>query len=745
MTLSTGERSRTCWMLNNRWLRITAVLATLVLSFANKAFADIVYPSRLELTEVEQDIFEVRFVLPVIQGKVLKAQPVLPAFCERVTDPLVDGDYNSKVVTWTVRCDADSLNGKQIGIEGLSGSQVDVLLIVKTGSGREYKTTLSAVNAYYVIPATGGMGQLFGRPVITGMRLLLTSGALYLLLLVTLFHNASLRTLLVAAGCFLLAHLSGHLFSQHLMNEIAAARPNISNPWLPVPEYLDTLVALITALLLALPLASGHSKDIRMAMSVSIALLLGATAGIEVLDINEPQGLSDLESNWYLLFVNLGIGLGLVLAWMTCIQGKRVLELISKRPNRIIGYMVGALSAGWLIYEGATLINYPSLLPSMPIEVLLATIAVALWLSSPGRSNAETTVAILVSFISGIALGNSALQFSLGFEVLMACALWFLIARLFAKELPTGLGISLLIVLGLATGFHLSHEALDSLSYPAVHIAVQGLVVLLTGLLTMYIASEQNGRPGRPSAVINTATIICCMAALGIIALSFAKNVLPEIQNALATGSFFVPLISFALLLIALLAWPRSRRIHREMSLHRKSPYVSIVLIAITLAFSSVGWSISNPWYTPHAPSEYEARRVFDKLLWQTYSSFNIPDEELLYESLSETVSSELIDDLYLDSRRRFITGLREGSEVSIEEVEVVGTGPPESSSLDIDSHSYPVEWVVTARVRHLQHVHFRQNRYVGIITITHESDQWKISNITLKSEDRTVLAASQR
>jgi len=43
--------------------------------------------------------------------------------------------------------------------------------------------------------------------------------------------------------------------------------------------------------------------------------------------------------------------------------------------------------------------------------------------------------------------------------------------------------------------------------------------------------------------------------------------------------------------------------------------------------------------------------------------------------------------------------------------------------------------------VRHLQHIHNRQNVYVGELTIRVEDDRWKIAALDLLSEERIVLS----
>ena len=51
--------------------------------------------------------------------------------------------------------------------------------------------------------------------------------------------------------------------------------------------------------------------------------------------------------------------------------------------------------------------------------------------------------------------------------------------------------------------------------------------------------------------------------------------------------------------------------------------------------------------------------------------------------------------------------------------------------------------WTVTARVQHMQHVHFRHNTYSGVLTIDIVGDRWKIAGIELTSEVRRSVSRS--
>ncbi len=46
----------------------------------------------------------------------------------------------------------------------------------------------------------------------------------------------------------------------------------------------------------------------------------------------------------------------------------------------------------------------------------------------------------------------------------------------------------------------------------------------------------------------------------------------------------------------------------------------------------------------------------------------------------------------------------------------------------------------MTARVRHLQHVHHRRNVYAGVLTLRADGGGWKIAGVELHSEDREVV-----
>ena len=66
--------------------------------------------------------------------------------------------------------------------------------------------------------------------------------------------------------------------------------------------------------------------------------------------------------------------------------------------------------------------------------------------------------------------------------------------------------------------------------------------------------------------------------------------------------------------------------------------------------------------------------------------------------------------------------------------------GEPFGGTTAEDGISYDCRWAVVARVQHLQHVHHRQNIYVGVLTLQSDGGRWKIAGVELLSEDRVVV-----
>ena len=143
----------------------------------------------------------------------------------------------------------------------------------------------------------------------------------------------------------------------------------------------------------------------------------------------------------------------------------------------------------------------------------------------------------------------------------------------------------------------------------------------------------------------------------------------------------------------------------------------------------------------PQAPTAAEARPIVAMLLTDTYLAFNLADEDAAFDQLARNLSADLVPVVYLDSRRRLTAGTRQGAEVTVKDVSVMSVEAPIAGESSAASWTFPCKWVVTARVRHWQHIHDRQNIYLGTLAIQVENDRWKISDLELLSEEREIVS----
>jgi hypothetical protein len=208
-----------------------------------------------------------------------------------------------------------------------------------------------------------------------------------------------------------------------------------------------------------------------------------------------------------------------------------------------------------------------------------------------------------------------------------------------------------------------------------------------------------------------------------------------------ATMGFFpLPLLTIVLLLAALLVRPRKRRFQPAEARRALPAHWALVLVAL-FTVSLAGVRVRIPFHTLRAPTAAEVLPIMDMLLTDTYLAFNLPDEDAAFDRLARSLSEDLVAGIYLDSRRRLTAGTRKGAEVTVKDVSVMSVEAPSAIDAGDGSFTYPCKWVVTARVKHWQHIHDRQNKYVGILTIRVEDDRWKIGRLELLSEEREILS----
>ncbi len=101
---------------------------------AGSATAHEVRPAYLALRETAPDRFEVLFKVPTRGDRVLRLAPVLPDACAAGGVPRVEMVPGARVTRFAVHC-KEGLEGRTVGVEGLSATLTDVLVRIERVDG----------------------------------------------------------------------------------------------------------------------------------------------------------------------------------------------------------------------------------------------------------------------------------------------------------------------------------------------------------------------------------------------------------------------------------------------------------------------------------------------------------------------------------------------------------------------------------------------------------------------------------
>ena len=140
--------------------RLATIILLYCLAWTGIAIADFTNPATLELTEVAPAEFRVVLTLPLINGRVLKAKPILPDICVIKGDLDERGVSGSVIRTWQMECNPDDLVGAPIGVAGLLGTSQEIQLTIETLDGRKYVQPLRPTQSFFAIPPPPTLARL---------------------------------------------------------------------------------------------------------------------------------------------------------------------------------------------------------------------------------------------------------------------------------------------------------------------------------------------------------------------------------------------------------------------------------------------------------------------------------------------------------------------------------------------------------------------------------------------------------
>ena len=169
---------------------------------------------------------------------------------------------------------------------------------------------------------------------------------------------------------------------------------------------------------------------------------------------------------------------------------------------------------------------------------------------------------------------------------------------------------------------------------------------------------------------------------------------------------------------IAALFWMRRRPIPRAP-----------LALALT-ATSVVCFWLARDAYIDDARS----REVVSALLHNIYRAFDHRGEERIYDVLEQSVAGDLLERIYLDTRRGLVLTSQGGARAKVKEIEIEALS---AERADEGAFRADATWSVGGSVGHWGHVHQRRNRMRAELLVAPVDGDWKLIDFDLIEEER--------
>lgn len=304
-------------------------------------------PALLEIEELSADEAGVRWKQPAVRVQGSQLRPVLPVECEGIGDPEVQKEGTGIRARWRMRCPG-GLAGKSVGVEGIAGSQADVLLRITLRDGRRMRHVLKAEAPSFTIDADSSRAGVFRDYAALGVEHILR-GWDHLLFVLAL-------VLLVGWGKALLWTITSFT-AGHSVTLALAALGVVHVPQAPI----EAAIAL-SIYFLAVELASARQgrRTPTQRAPWAVAAGFGLLHGLGFAGALAEVGLPTAEIPLALFSFNVGIELGqlaFVAAVLLAAAALRRLPVAWPRWSQAVpAYGIGTMATLWFLQRAVSLI-----------------------------------------------------------------------------------------------------------------------------------------------------------------------------------------------------------------------------------------------------------------------------------------------------------------------------------------------------------------------------------------------------
>lgn len=327
---------------------LVAILLLVGLGSTVKLHAHEIRPAVLNIVEQKPGWFDITWKVPVMPGYEVDLEPILPDSLAPYGPPANHDIPGAKVQYATYQAKEGALSGETIFIEGLSATQIDVMVRINFADGTTQSKILRPKEPSFTVPAPGTRAEIAWVYLRLGVEHIL-QGFDHLLFVLGL--------LLIVGRKWMLFKTITAFTIAHSLTLFAATLGYVSAPIKPIEATIALSILFLGPEVIRV-LRGETSFTIRHPWVVAFAFGLlhgfGFASGLSTI------GLPNTEIPVALLLFNVGVEIGQLLFVLFVLSlerfSRRVLDTQWPRwVTALPAYTVGSLGAFWTIQRVAVM------------------------------------------------------------------------------------------------------------------------------------------------------------------------------------------------------------------------------------------------------------------------------------------------------------------------------------------------------------------------------------------------------
>jgi hypothetical protein len=139
-------------------------------------------------------------------------------------------------------------------------------------------------------------------------------------------------------------------------------------------------------------------------------------------------------------------------------------------------------------------------------------------------------------------------------------------------------------------------------------------------------------------------------------------------------------------------------------------------------------------WGRSASLSPARSEQLVSGLLHNVYRAFDYRAEEQIYDVLARSAEGELLERLYLETRRGLELANQGGARAKVKQIELIDL---ETEAGEAGGFLARATWKVAGSVGHWGHIHQRVNQYRAELSVAPLDGLWKLVDIEILEEER--------